>query len=110
MTLETHAFDVLVVGHGIAGMAAAVSAMQQGAKVAVLERASADESGGCTRYTEAFLRLKNEDELFDDFESLLAEVGSANSDPDLVHAMARPPKEWPSIVRGLLLKTRRFFC
>lgn len=110
MTLETHVFDVVVVGHGIAGMAAAVSAMQQGAKVAVLERAPADESGGCTRYTEAFLRLKNEDELSDDFESLLAEVGSANPDPDLVHAMARPPEEWPSIIRAMSVTDPEFIA
>ncbi|MSP66790.1 MAG: FAD-dependent oxidoreductase [Alphaproteobacteria bacterium] len=101
MAVETLSYDVVVVGHGIAGLAAAVSAMQQGARVAVLERAPAEESGGCTRYTEAFLRLKNEDELTDDFESLLAEVGAANPDPDLVHTTTRPSSEWPGIVRTL---------
>jgi tricarballylate dehydrogenase len=57
---QTHKSDVVVVGHGIAGMAAAVSAMQRGARVAVLERSPAEESGGCTRYTEAFLRLASD--------------------------------------------------
>lgn len=89
-------------------MAAAVSAMQQGAKVAVLERAPAEEAGGCTRYTEAFLRLKNEEELSDDFESLLAEVGSANPDPVLVHMTAQPADQWPAIVRTMALTDPEF--
>lgn len=101
MTVDVRDFDVIVVGHGIAGMSAAVSAMEKGAKVAVLERAPFAEYGGNTRYTEAFLRLKNETELFDDFESLLAETGSANPDPELVHATAGPYEEWPGIVRSM---------
>ena len=108
MSPETQEFDVVVVGHGIAGMAAAVSAMEKGANVAVLERAQPEESGGCTRYTEAFLRLKNEDELFDDFESLLAEVGSANPDPELVNMTARPLEEWPPIVKTMNLTNPEF--
>lgn len=110
MNPETHPFDVIVVGHGIAGMAAAVSAMQHGARVVVLERASADESGGCTRYTEAFLRLKNEEALFDDFETLLAEAGSANPDPVLVQETARPPEEWPAVVRTMGLTDPDFIA
>jgi tricarballylate dehydrogenase len=99
--MKSNVFDVVVVGHGIAGLSAAVSAMQNGAKVAVLERAPVDESGGCTRYTEAYLRLKSEDELSDDFEAVLADTGSANPDPSLVHAMARPAGEWPGILRTM---------
>ena len=108
--METHAFDMVVVGHGIAGLSAAVSAMQQGAEVAVLERAPTDESGGCTRYTEAYLRLKSEDELSDDFESVLADTGSANPDPDLVHSMTRPPNEWPGILRTMSVTDPEFIA
>jgi tricarballylate dehydrogenase len=110
MKAETHNFDVVVVGHGIAGMAAAVSAMQEGAKVAVLERAPVDEAGGCTRYTEAFLRLKNENEIFDDFEAQLADVGSANPDPVLVHTTTQPYAQWPSIVRTMNLTDPEFIA
>jgi len=101
MAVDVREFDVVVVGHGIAGMSAAVSAMESGAKVAVLERAPFEEYGGNTRYTEAFLRLKNESELFDDFESLLAETGSANPDPVLVHTTTGPYEDWPGIVRAM---------
>jgi tricarballylate dehydrogenase len=101
MAVEEVQSDVVVIGHGIAGMSSAVSAMQNGAKVAVLERAPVEERGGNTRYTEAFLRLKNENELLDDFEDLLAEVSSTNPDPELVHATSGPYEQWPSIVRSL---------
>jgi tricarballylate dehydrogenase len=97
--MESKTFDLVVVGHGIAGLSAAVSATQQGARVAVIERAPVEESGGCTRYTEAYLRLKNEDEIADDF--VLAEAASANPDPQLVHAMTRPRDEWPGILRTM---------
>jgi tricarballylate dehydrogenase len=98
---ETHNFDVVVLGHGIAGLTAAVSAMQHGAKVAVLERAPVEESGGCTRYTEAFLRLKSENELSDDFDEEMAEVASANPDPNLINEMAAPPESWGNVVRAM---------
>ncbi|MFN0317304.1 MAG: FAD-dependent oxidoreductase, partial [Burkholderiales bacterium] len=48
-------YDVVVVGCGIGGLSAAVSAKQLGARVAVLERAPMEERGGNTRYTEAFM-------------------------------------------------------
>src|SRR6516162_2912083 len=98
---ETHNFDVVVLGHGIAGLTAAVSAMQHGAKVAVVERAPIDESGGCTRYTEAFLRLKSENELSDDFDDEMAEVASANPDPTLIDEMAAAPESWGNVVRAM---------
>ena len=99
--IETHKFDVVVLGHGIAGLSAAVSSMQQGAKVGVVERAPVEESGGCTRYTEAFLRLKSEDELSDDFDAQMAEVASANPDPILIDEMAAPPENWGNVVRAM---------
>ena len=54
-------FDVIVVGCGIAGLSAAITAQQNGARIAILERAPKDERGGNTRYTESFWRMKSED-------------------------------------------------
>lgn len=51
-------FDVVVVGCGVAGLSAAVSAREQGASMALSERATHEEQGGGTRCTEGFLRLK----------------------------------------------------
>ena len=81
MTTLTHSFDVVVAGCGIGGLAAAVAAHESGARVTVLERAPREERGGQTRYTEAYLRMKSETEVTDDFESHLAENAGGYLDP-----------------------------
>lgn len=82
--MEKKAFDVVVAGCGVAGLSAAVSARQNGARVAVLERSTREERGGQSRYTEAYLRMKSHSEVTDDFEEMLAENGSGAIDPELV--------------------------
>ena len=77
-------FDLVVAGCGVAGLSAAVSAAEKGARVAVLERAPFAERGGQSRYTEAYLRMKSLDEVSDDFETHLAENGSGSIDPELI--------------------------
>ena len=76
--------DLLVVGCGIAGLCAAVAAVERGLSVAVLERAPVRDFGGNTRWTESYLRMKNEGEVSDDFEASLAENAGANLDPNLL--------------------------
>jgi glycine/D-amino acid oxidase-like deaminating enzyme len=49
--------DVVVVGCGAAGLTAALAALQNSAKVIVLERSTVDDRGGNTRWTEALLRM-----------------------------------------------------
>ena len=99
--MAQHAFDVVVVGCGVAGLSAAVAAAESGARVAVLERAPVEERGGNTRYTEAFLRMKSLDEVADDFEARFAANAGGYLDPSLVDATNAPYAEWPSIVRAL---------
>lgn len=82
--MEKRQFDVVVAGCGVAGLSAAVSARQNGATVAVLERSTREERGGQSRYTEAYLRMKSHSEVTDDFEEMLAENGSGAIDPELV--------------------------
>ncbi|MBS0244242.1 MAG: FAD-dependent oxidoreductase, partial [Proteobacteria bacterium] len=45
---EAHSFDVVVVGSGIAGLSAAVTAKQAGSRVAILERSPIEDRGGNT--------------------------------------------------------------
>lgn len=97
----THTFDLVVIGCGVAGLSAAVAATKKGAKVAVLERATFEERGGNTRWTEAFIRMKNEHEVSDDFEDHFMANGGHHLDPSLVQETARPYEEWPAIVKAL---------
>lgn len=94
-------FDVVVVGCGIAGLSAAASALQAGAKVAILERADEANRGGQTRWTEAMMRMKSEHEVSDDFEEHFAENSGHYLDPALVNEAAGSYENWSPIVKTL---------
>jgi tricarballylate dehydrogenase len=83
-------FDVVVVGCGAGGLSAAMAAAEQGASVAVIERASFAERGGQTRYTEAYLRMKSPRATTDDFEEHMAINGGGYIDPELVQETLSP--------------------
>ena len=84
MSANAQSFDVVVVGCGIAGLAAAMAARQQGASVAILERAPVEERGGNTRHTGAWMRMKNDAEVSDDFEEHFAANSGGYIDPSLL--------------------------
>jgi tricarballylate dehydrogenase len=98
--MEKWTFDVVVAGCGVAGLSAAVSARENGARVAVLERSTQEERGGQSRYTEAYLRMKSDTEVTDDFETHLAENGSGYIDPELVEAAAGPRASQSNLARA----------
>lgn len=58
--LPRYEFDVVVVGGGIAGLSAALSAQQEGASVVLAEKATPRERGGNTRFADAQMRFPNE--------------------------------------------------
>ena len=82
--MDDLSFDVVVVGCGIAGLSAAVMAQQNGARVAILERAPKDERGGNTRYTESLWRMKTVDAVSEDFLDKFAENAGGWPDPGIV--------------------------
>ncbi|MDE2823685.1 MAG: FAD-dependent oxidoreductase, partial [Chloroflexota bacterium] len=94
-------YDLIVVGCGIAGLSAAVSAQQAGARVVLLERAPREERGGNTRYTESFWRMRSHDEVSEDFLERFAENAGGHLDPAVIGDSVRPYDQWPRLLRGL---------
>lgn len=58
-------FDVIVVGSGNAALCAGISALENGAKVLIVEKATIEEMGGNSRYTAGAMRF-----AYDSFEDL----------------------------------------
>lgn len=99
--MDEHTFDVIVVGCGIAGLSAAVSAREGGARVAILERAPIEERGGNTRHTGSWMRMKSETEVSDDFEEHFAVNGGGYIDPTLLGRALMSPEQQPAILRAM---------
>ena len=91
---------ILVVGSGIAGLSAALTAAETGAQVTIVERALEGEHGGNTRYTEAYLRMKSMDEVADDFGDHFMANAGGYTDPSIVQEMVRDPDDWSPLARS----------
>ena len=98
--MQQKRFDLIVAGSGAAGLSAAVTAAEAGARVALLERAPKDERGGNTRYTESFWRMKSKDEVADDFSQRLAENAGGWLDPEVTKDWTRDRDDWPTILKA----------
>ena len=98
--MSSREFDVIVVGCGGSGLAAALAAQEKGARVCILERASRDEFGGNTRYTGAWLRMKSVELVSEDFEQHFAENAGGYLDPTVVAETARDPESWTAAAKA----------
>lgn len=92
--------DVLIVGCGVAGLSAAVTALESGLKTLNLERAAPEDFGGNSRWTEAYMRMKNDTEVADDFEEHFANNPGFNLDPNVLDAVGGGYSQWPSYVKA----------
>jgi tricarballylate dehydrogenase len=88
-------YDLVIVGCGAAGLAAALSTVETAAEeregdlaVVVLERARKEERGGNTRWTSAYLRLKDMETVADRFVEDMLEFSGGRSDERYIHALA----------------------
>lgn len=93
-------YDVVVVGGGVAGLSAGVAAAEAGASVALLDRASEAETGGNTRYTEAFLRMASPESVAEGFEDSLVEDFMGYPDPTLTREAALPRERQDPLYRA----------
>lgn len=110
--MEVKSYDVIVVGGGNAAFCAAISALEQGAKVLVLERAPEEKRGGNTSFTGGTFRtvyngLEDINKIVPDLsaqeiaqtdfgeyteEQFLDDIGRVtqyHTDPDLAEALVR---------------------
>jgi len=91
---------VVVVGSGVAGLSAALTAAEAGLETIVIERAPEGEHGGNTRYTEAYLRMKSMDEVAEDFVDHLAANAGGYVDPTFIRESAADPAHWSPLMRA----------
>lgn len=93
-------YDLIVIGCGAAGLAAALSASETMSEatngdfsIAVLERAPKEERGGNTRWTGAYLRLKDTSTVADRFVEDMLEFSDGLSDERYIRTLAEKAPE-----------------
>ncbi|WP_318567054.1 FAD-dependent tricarballylate dehydrogenase TcuA [Salinigranum marinum] len=92
--MEHLRYDVVVVGCGIAGLAAGLRLAERNRSVAILEKAPKERRGGHTRFTESFriptadidldVEFNVDDYTASNFYSDIMKVTDLRADPDLV--------------------------
>ena len=102
--VSRYEFEIVVVGGGIAGLSAALSAHEAGASAVLLEKAPPEGRGGNTRFADAQMRFPHEadeygprDYSVDDMYSDLMRISRGRANPDLVRTLcenARQTAEW----------------
>jgi tricarballylate dehydrogenase len=85
---------LVVVGHGAAGLAAALSAAEaaqaagRSIAITVLERATAAQAGGNTRWSPANIRMDSTDSVAPGFEADMQEASGGQGDPAYFRVLA----------------------
>lgn len=88
-------FDIVVIGCGVAGTSAALSAAEEAKKlgsdlrIAILERADYDHRGGNSRWTASYMRMKNIDEVADNFVEDMIAFSDDYSDREYIETLAQ---------------------
>src|SRR5271170_6055593 len=84
-------YDLVVIGCGAAGLAAAVSYAEKAGRerrIAVLERASRDGRGGVTRWTSSWFRVTADRRLDPAFVGTMERVSGGKADLDYCRTYA----------------------
>ena len=81
-------YDVIVVGSGNAALCSGISALENGAKVLIVEKATFDEMGGNSRYTAGAMRF-----AYNSNEDLLPLLKNPNDERTAITDFGNYPKE-----------------
>lgn len=102
--IPSEAFDVAVVGGGIAGLSTALAAAESGARTILLEKAPREERGGNTRFADAQIRFPHEADRYgartytpDAFRDDLLRLSRGRANRELIDVMvenAADAVEW----------------
>lgn len=94
--IAREAFDVVVVGGGIAGLSAALAAAEAGAETVLLEKAPRPERGGNTRFADAQIRFPHEADRYgartytpEEFRDDLMRLSRGRANRELIDVMVR---------------------
>jgi len=101
--MREHTHDVVVIGCGIAGLAAGLRLAERDIDVAILEKAPEENRGGHTQFTESFriptadidldAEFNVEDYSASDFYSDIMKVTNYRADEELAEAVAHESAE-----------------
>jgi tricarballylate dehydrogenase len=101
---QSYKTGVVVVGGGIAGLSAAISAREAGGEVILVEKAPREHRGGNTRFADAQMRFPHEADEFgvrdytvEAMYSDLMRISRGRANPDLIRTLcenARDTAEW----------------
>jgi tricarballylate dehydrogenase len=96
--------DVVVIGGGVAGLSAALSAAETlegtAGRVVLLEKATAPDAGGNTRWTDAYFRLEDVYEPADGFVEDMLEFSQGRTDRSYVERLVEKLPEAMEWVQG----------
>ncbi len=88
--------DVLVVGSGIAGLSAAISAREHGAEVILIEKAPIEDRGGNTKFADAQIRYPHAPDEFhsrdyteDDYRNDFMYISQGRANPELIEVIVK---------------------
>jgi tricarballylate dehydrogenase len=88
--------DVVAVGGGIAGLAAALAAAEEGARVVLLEKAPPSQRGGNTRFADAQIRFPHAADQYcartytaEQFRDDLMRLSRGRAHPELIDVLVR---------------------
>lgn len=92
-------YDIVVIGCGVTGTSAALAAAEEAKqqnkklKIAILERADFDHRGGNSRWTASYMRMKNLNEIADNFVEDMMRFSDNYSDRAYIETLAREAGE-----------------